>query len=705
MKKLLFWGGVFFYLFLSLPLLGQEIVLKTVYKTDKVKFKDFAVKIRAPKQSTFYINYGDGTGVKQKYGSGQLESIFYDFADMDKNPEHTVTFYGTEFIDFIVISNREVTELKVKDCNELVNFSCANSKLKELDLSKCSKLKSLICNNNEIASLKVPKGLTTLRFSHNRLFLEDFPQQEKNTNYYYSPMRPAFLSDKKINGLSIDLSQMLYFQGVKEKTKSTFKWYYFDGKGTNADPQLLIPSSMYKENNGLFTFFENPKKPIYCVVENKALPYLNNINDQYGIMPIELKEKNKALSPVHFSFTTDKFTTDGLPFTISLSSKKSATPCIISWGDGSREEITLNEKEKTIKHNFINAKVDKKHIVEIQCASLKEVNIPEISGLLSINPVEKSPLTHLKISGNNIGSIDLSSLKSCEEISVNSCNLSQIKLPNDAPLKKLSLKINKIESIDISHFKDLEFLDISFNKLREIDLKNLSKLKSINLKNNLIQTFQLGVNLSQLIFLDCSFNAIPMYALPEKGNLKTYIYAPQKSYAIPKEDIKGMVVDLSKFHTLKGVANKNKETSFIWLHANDESLFVIKGVHYDENKGKFTFKLKEKTETFCVMQSEAFPALAGTKKGYRTYKITIDPENGITQNKKIKNDQELVLKSNSGKIRILSSSNTLAQIYDLNGRCIIKKQLIKNRENEIPLNPGIYLFKTSNAASFKFIVK
>ena len=93
-------------------------------------------------------------------------------------------------------------------------------------------------------------------------------------------MRPAYLSADKIKGLTVDLTDFLKYNG----TTSTFQWYRYNGKGNDADPAMLIDPQTYKEENGVFAFNQVYEEEIYCVVANKELPRLNNINDQYGIM-------------------------------------------------------------------------------------------------------------------------------------------------------------------------------------------------------------------------------------------------------------------------------------------------------------------------------------------------------------------------------------------------------------------------------------
>ena len=518
---------------------AQEIVLKTQLETNPAKSALFKLKINAPKGSTYNIDYGDGTEAITKKGSGYNEYMDHHFADMAKVKEHEVRIWGANFTEFMVISNQKVTEINLTDCTELINFSCANSKLKKLDLSKCEKLKKVICNANEIEKLLIPNNVTWLDFKLNRLALADFPK--KNGMYTYGPMRPAYLSADKINGLTVDLTDFLKYN----ETTSTFQWYRYNGKGNDADPAMLIDPQTYKEKNGVFTFNQSFEKEIYCVVANTELPRLNNINDHYGIMPIKLNGKPKELEQVHAAFVTDKFTTDGLPFELTLSALKDNSPCNINWCDGVIEELVLNKEAKVVKHNFIDAKVDKQHLVQIECVDIDLVKLPEVCGLIRFEACNAdSPVKRLVLDNNRIATLDLTYFKQCEEISANGCYANEIKLPVTATLRKLSLNGNNITQIALSGYKKMEELSLERNKLTEIDLRQLNNLTKVNIEYNKISNLKLNGDYAKLSEMKCGHNAIPMYMLPEKKNMTVYMYAPQESDDIPEALINGYTVDL-----------------------------------------------------------------------------------------------------------------------------------------------------------------
>ena len=658
----------------------------------------FRLKINAPKGATYYIDYGDGTEKVTKTGSGRNEIIDYHFADMEKVKEHGVKVWGANFTEFMVISNQKVTEISLTDCTELINFSCANSLLKKLDLSKCTKLKKVICNANQIEKLFIPDNVTWLDFKLNRLALADFPK--KNGMYTYGPMRPAYLSADKIKGLTVDLTDFLKYNG----TTSTFQWYRYNGKGNDADPAMLIDPQTYKEENGVFAFNQVYEEEIYCVVANKELPRLNNINDQYGIMPIKLNGKSKELEQVHAAFITDKFTTDGLPFELTLSSLKDNSRCNINWGDGVIEELVLNKEAKIIKHNFIDAKVGKQHLVQIECANINLVKLPEVCGLIRFEAGNTdNSVKRLVLDCNRIATLDLTLFKQCEEISANSCYTNEIKLPATTTLKKLSLNGNNITQIALSEYKNMEELSLERNKLTEIDLSQLNNLTKVNIEYNKISSLKLNDDYTKLAELKCGHNAIPMYMLPEKKNMTIYMYAPQESYDIPKALINEYVVDLSRFNNLKGVTGKPQPTTYMWFIADNSSTPIIKALHYDEKDGIFSFKLPETTKMYCSIQTEAFPDLTSEAQSYHTKPITMKAVTNNVSNIE-GNKDEIRIYQSVNAVTVFAKSDTTIHIYNVQGEYITSSSIKANGSVTIQLPAGIYIAKVQGKKTMKFIV-
>ena len=677
---------------------AQEIVLKTQLETNPVKSVLFRLKINAPKGATYYIDYGDGTEKVTKTGSGRNEIIDYHFADMEKVKEHGVKVWGANFTEFMVISNQQVTEISLTDCTELINFSCANSLLKKLDLSKCTKLKKVICNANQIEKLFIPDNVTWLDFKLNRLALADFPK--KNGMYTYGPMRPAYLSADKIKGLTVDLTDFLKYNG----TTSTFQWYRYNGKGNDADPAMLIDPQTYKEENGVFAFNQVYEEEIYCVVANKELPRLNNINDQYGIMPIKLNGKSKELEQVHAAFITDKFTTDGLPFELTLSSLKDNSRCNINWGDGVIEELVLNKEAKIVKHNFIDAKVGKQHLVQIECADIDLVKLPEVCGLIRFEAGNTdNSVKRLVLDCNRIATLDLTLFKQCEEISANSCYANEIKLPATTTLKKLSLNGNNITQIALSEYKNMEELSLERNKLTEIDLSQLNNLTKVNIEYNKISSLKLNDDYTKLAELKCGHNAIPMYMLPEKKNMTIYMYAPQESYDIPKALINEYVVDLSRFNNLKGVTGKPQPTTYMWFIADNSSTPIIKALHYDEKDGIFSFKLPETTKMYCSIQTEAFPDLTSEAQSYHTKPITMKAVTNNVSNIE-GNKDEIRIYQSVNAVTVFAKSDTTIHIYNVQGEYITSSSIKANGSVTIQLPAGIYIAKVQGKKTMKFIV-
>lgn len=687
---------------LSLPVTAQEITLRTTMQTNSSTTEQFAMKIKAPKGSTYYIDYGDGTDVQERYGSGYSEVVYYSFADMATRSEHQVQVWGADFIEFWAISNKSVTELTVTDCHSLEKLSCANNKIQRLDLSGCDKLTTVICNNNEIVSLLLPASVTSINFSLNRLSLADFPEKRSGMFYSYGPMRPIYLSADKINGLTVDLTEMLGFEG----TQSTFEWYYFDNKGNNANPALRIDPATYTERDGVFTFHQEPERAIYCVVANSALPRLNNINDCYGIMPIELKGAEKKLEQVHAAFVTDMFTTEGLTFDLQLSATRGESPCVVDWGDGSFEEVLLGVEPVTLKHNFLDAKVDRQHTVQIQCAELDLMRLPELCGLIQFAPTtEPCPVKRLILDNNRLSELDLSAFVQCEEISANGCYMSQVRLPQAKHLKKLSLRSGTITEIDLSPYTELEELTLALNALSALDLSAQTHLKQVNVSHNKLRSLTMPSSRETLEELDCSYNAIPMYMLPTQGAMSKYLYAPQESFEITPEMIDGCTIDLSMFDNLIGVETTPQPTTYIWLHADDESQFIMEGIHYDVVEGKFTFKFEEPTKILCTMQTNAYPLLASDVKSYRSKPIVVPAQGGNSIDDSMMIETPLQTSVSGRELTLQAMQSVVATIFAVDGKTIWTQTMKAGDRETLTLPQGAYILHAKGMDAVRLIIR
>lgn len=487
-------------------------------------------------------------------------------------------------------------------------------------------------------------------------------------------------------------------------TTSTFQWYRYNGKGNDADPAMLIDPQTYKEENGVFAFNQAYEEEIYCVVANKELPRLNNINDQYGIMPIKLNGKSKELKQVHAAFITDKFTTDGLPFELTLSSLKNNSQCNINWGDGVIEELVLNKEARIVKHNFIDAKVGKQHLVQIECADIDLVKLPEVCGLIRFEAGNTdNSVKRLVLDCNRIATLDLTLFKQCEEISANSCYANEIKLPATTTLKKLSLNGNNITQIALSEYKNMEELSLERNKLTEIDLSQLNNLTKVNIEYNKISSLKLNDDYTKLAELKCGHNAIPMYMLPEKKNMTIYMYAPQESYDIPKALINEYVVDLSRFNNLKGLTGKPQPTTYMWFIADNSSTPIIKALHYDEKDGIFSFKLPETTKMYCSIQTEAFPDLTSEAQSYHTKPITMKAVTNNVSNIE-GNKDEIRIYQSVNAVTIFAKSDITIHIYNVQGEYITSSSIKANGSVTIQLPAGIYIAKVQGKKTMKLIV-
>lgn len=205
--------------------------------------------------------------------------------------------------------------------------------------------------------------------------------------------------------------------------------------------------------------------------------------------------------------------------------------------------------------------------------------------------------------------------------------------------------------------------------------------------------------------LDCSSNAIPMYLLPAKGAMSKYLYAPQEAFEITPEMIDGSTVDLSMFDNLIGEETTPQPTTYIWLHADDETLFIMEGVHYDVTGGKFTFKIKEPTRIFCTMETKAFPLLASKAKSYRSKPITVSAQGILSIDSSMAAETPIRMSVSGREVTLETAQSLVAQIFAMDGKIIWTKALSAGSAETLTLPQGAYILHAEGMDSVRLIIQ
>lgn len=147
------------------------------------------IKITAPENKTFTINWGDGSSIETKIGTGDKQILSHTYADAESyiatitgsNADCLFTYFdctnnGVTNLDIctnislktLLCSNNWLTEVDISHCPDLEYFDCSYNSLNELDISTNTKLIHLNCRSNDtwVNMQGYGRGISYLDFSN-----------------------------------------------------------------------------------------------------------------------------------------------------------------------------------------------------------------------------------------------------------------------------------------------------------------------------------------------------------------------------------------------------------------------------------------------------------------------------------------------------------------------------------------------------------
>lgn len=115
-------------------------------------------------------------------------------------------------------------------------------------------------------------------------------------------------------------------------------------------------------------------------------------------------------------------------------------------------------------------------------------------------------LFNLNLSGNNLSSIDLTSLTNLIQLNLNDNNIASIDLSQNQSLSSINMGYNELTFIDFSNNPNLSAAEIYGNHLTEIDVSNNPILLFLNIfENNFLTHVNLSNGISEVISLGEGF--------------------------------------------------------------------------------------------------------------------------------------------------------------------------------------------------------
>lgn len=344
------------------------------------------IEIAADKLQTLRIVQKKQVNGVLEVKSGALKNLNIDYVNLEKHSKvdvsqcpklEAITLTSTG-VEEIVLPKSEVLKSvqassnllgkgslkKVNnwDAPNLTEIGFVGASIDTLDVRNNIHLTTLACalpakgkGLRGIKGAKMLKELKMLDVRGNALAFNQIPDKvivdTPLENFRYSAQGPYLVPKKNINGLTVDLSELLYARGISPTNQeTTFEWKY---KATEKDPYKPVPSELITVHNGKFTFDpllvpEDKILRVYCTMTNGGYPDIAT-KDKHSISTymIKLTDPTAGISRV---------TTKDASFTVTTTDNG----CRIESAKAQNATV-YNVEGKTIWSGKIPATIDLEH--------------------------------------------------------------------------------------------------------------------------------------------------------------------------------------------------------------------------------------------------------------------------------------------------------------------------------------------------------
>ncbi|WP_312635035.1 S-layer homology domain-containing protein [Oscillibacter sp.] len=385
----------------------------------------------------------------------------------------------------LTCSYNRLTSLTLTNLPNLATLNCNNNALESLDLQGTlnnlskSNLQSLSCQYNRLTSLSIPSlthsNVFTLNCSGNWMSNEsdvtDLPNSDEE-HFTFAPQAPGFISVQEILDLptTVEVGVPLPLTGTvfpanasKSSNDIAFSISAMDSGTTGARI----------ENNILTTSYAGTVQVQIIVVGGIA-----GIENYYQSFPIEITGTDLS-----FAFPDGNFL-----YGVRVALGKGYIP---------------------------DAPVYQAELAQITQLDINNWGIGSLAGIEYLTGLQT-----LNCSGNNLTSLDLSSLSALQTLNCGNNDLTSLVLSGLSNLTTLNCYGNDLASLNASSLSALQTLNCVSNNLTSLDLSGLSALQTLNCNDNSLPSLVLS-GLSALQTLNCNDNSLPSLDLSGLSALQT----------------------------------------------------------------------------------------------------------------------------------------------------------------------------------------
>ena len=157
----------------NFSLMANEVI-KLTWKPFSSPFETIYYKnitVTATVNKNFTVDWGDGSSIETKTGTGDKQIITHTYADI-KDYVTTVTASSSDCLfTYLDCANNGITNINIGAAASLKSLLCNNNQLTNLDVSKQINLMDLDCSQNQISNMDISNNiaLITLNCSSNRI--------------------------------------------------------------------------------------------------------------------------------------------------------------------------------------------------------------------------------------------------------------------------------------------------------------------------------------------------------------------------------------------------------------------------------------------------------------------------------------------------------------------------------------------------------
>lgn len=554
---------------------------------------------------------------------GDYEKNVLAYIDASRNNLSNVNVMSTGAAKVVKLASNKLQGFSLKNYDYLQELDLSDNQIEgEVDMTHLYSAVSVNLSGNRINSI-IPcaeNAPASFDIRNNEFTYRNLPSAaDYGEGYLYAPQKPIVLPAK---APTVDLTAEYV---TVEGNPTVFTW-----KKTDGTP--LKEGTDYMFSDGFTRFLSADLGNVYCELTNASFPQAAGEN------AIRTTDMEVMASPnyVLASFTPTA-ATSGAELIIA---GKERAQVYIDWKGNGAELVGYEVYDQYHVYpvaDVINAGAEVKiygysdedarniTVFSLYGMTLGNVDLSRLKGTVgislggtgldpeNISLPENPNLAELNLEGNHFTEYPyMEAYPNLSRLVLASNSLTSIDVSPLKSVQDLVLSDNKIEEITFDN-PMLWNIQIDKNKLTSIDLSGLPALEQLVVNNNLLTKIDLAPVAGTLRVLSVAGNRFKFSTLPteaETENLLLFYYGNQAPVEVECVDMK---VDLSSEAVANGV-----ETSYSWFVGVPEydpetgtinGELLEKGTDYEIENGVTTFLKKPAGQVLCVMTNASYENL------------------------------------------------------------------------------------------------